>query len=149
MGEELYRLEDLEGTQRPQGSPGLLAHSPGEDMRPLVKQCVAVLDDWIEHLNEQPSAKAHVQALTPQTAAERRRSSRYPSNMRGDGGSYVQYRHHRALVTAAQCYDRLRKNESRKVAYQVLAALVASHAARACDIETLARQLKKLADRPK
>ena len=62
---------------------------------------------------------------------------------------------HRALVTAACCYDRLRKHARLHhralhptAPYHVLAVLVAGHSVRRGDTETLARQLKKLAERP-
>ncbi len=128
-------VQPLLGMQRPRGRAPVVARLPGEDVHQLVLECVEIVDDWIYHLAEQESAEAHVESLNPLSWAEQ-----------WDLGEMIDP-NHRALVTAAQCYDRLRKNEPPDVAYHVLAVLVAGYSARLGDTETLARQMRKLATR--
>src|SRR5437588_5287989 len=139
----LRDVQPLLGMQRPRGRAPVVARLPGEDVRQLVLECVAIVDDWISHLADQESAEAHVESLNPLSWAEQ-----------WDVGETIDP-NHRALVTAACCYDRLRKHARLHhralhptAPYHVLAVLVAGHSARRGDTETLARQLKKLAERP-
>jgi hypothetical protein len=136
-------VQPLLGMQRPRGRAPVVARLPGEDVRQLVPECVKIVDDWISHLAEQESAEAHVESLNPLSWAAQ-----------WDLGETIDP-NHRALVTAAQCYDRLRKHARLHhralhptAPYHVLATLLAGHSARRGDTETLARQLKKLAERP-
>jgi len=138
-----YPVNPLLGMQRPHGRAPAVARLPGEDVRPLVQKCINVVHAWIDHLAEQRSAEAHVQSINPLSWVEQ-----------WDVGEMVDP-NHRALAAAACCYDRLRKHARLRhralhptAPYHVLATLLADHSVRACVSETLALQLKKLAERP-
>ena len=108
---------------RPRGRPSILGRLPGEDLRPLVRRCVDVVDDWVAHLTECGASAEH--------------------HVRADGV----WRDDSRMIIAARCYDRQRRGESLATPRVVLGALLTGAAGTSRDINTLATQLQELGRR--